>query len=90
MKFSQNTRAELDSLTLAFHTNLTALGMLSFFVGLFIFYQAMTLSFVQRQPLVGVLRQTGVSMWQLTLALVYELIFGSLLLGFVETCLGCS
>ncbi|WP_104398799.1 ABC transporter permease [Vibrio penaeicida] len=75
MKFSQNTRAELDSLTLAFHTNLTALGMLSFFVGLFIFYQAMTLSFVQRQPLVGVLRQTGVSMWQLTLALVYELIF---------------
>ncbi len=75
MKFSQNTRAELDSLTLAFHTNLTALGMLSFFVGLFIFYQAMSLSFIQRQPLVGMLRQNGVSIWQLIFALVYELTF---------------
>jgi len=74
MKLSQNTHAELDSLTLAFHTNLTAMGMLAFFVGLFIFYQAMSLSFVQRQPLVGILRQTGVSVWQLMLALLFELI----------------
>ncbi|SON48868.1 ABC transporter permease [Vibrio tapetis] len=74
MKLSQNTHAELDSLTLAFHTNLTAMGMLAFFVGLFIFYQAMSLSFIQRQPLVGILRQTGVSVYQLTAALLLELV----------------
>ncbi|USD64164.1 ABC transporter permease [Vibrio sp. SCSIO 43136] len=74
MKLSQNTHAELDSLTLAFHTNLAAMGMLAFFVGLFIFYQAMSLSFIQRQPLVGTLRQIGVSMPQLVIALLAELV----------------
>ncbi|PMK03043.1 ABC transporter permease [Vibrio sp. 10N.261.55.A7] len=70
---SRSSRTELESLTKAFHTNLTALGMLSFVVGLFIFYQAISLSFVQRQPLVGMLRQTGVSGWQLARALSLEL-----------------
>ncbi len=73
MKLSRNNRSELMSLTEAFHMNLTALGMLSFLVGLFIFYQAMSLSLVQRQPVVGVLRQAGVSGWQLAIALSLEL-----------------
>ncbi|MPW35646.1 ABC transporter permease [Vibrio sp. B1Z05] len=70
----KNTRAELVSLTEAFHLNLTAMGMLSFLIGLFIFYQAMSLSFIQRQTVVGVLRQIGVSGWQLMAALALELI----------------
>ncbi len=49
------------------------MSMLSFVVGLFIFYQAMSLSLAQRQPLVGSLRQVGVSGWQLTQALCLEL-----------------
>ncbi|OBT13476.1 ABC transporter permease [Vibrio sp. UCD-FRSSP16_10] len=69
----KNTRSELVSLTEAFHLNLTAMGMLSFLIGLFIFYQAMSLSFVQRQTVVGVLRQIGVSGWQLVAALMLEL-----------------
>lgn len=69
----RNTRVELGSLTKAFHMNLTAMGMLSFLVGLFIFYQAMSLSFIQRQPLVGILRLMGVSGWQLTKALLLEI-----------------
>ena len=48
--------------------------MLAFLVGLFIFYQAMSLSLTQRQPLVGILRQTGVSGSQLTVALGIELL----------------
>ncbi|MGF1756031.1 ABC transporter permease, partial [Vibrio makurazakiensis] len=72
---SRSSKAELESLTNAFHMNLSAMGMLSFVVGLFIFYQAMSLSFIQRQPLVGILRQTGVSGWQLAKALLFELIF---------------
>lgn len=69
----QNKQAELEPLTRAFHLNLLAMGMLAFVVGLFIFYQAMSLSFVQRQPLVGILRQIGVSGWQLTMALLVEI-----------------
>jgi putative ABC transport system permease protein len=73
MTLSRRSQAELESLTQAFHTNLSAMSMLSFVVGLFIFYQAMSLSFAQRQPLVGILRQVGVSGWQLTMALCIEL-----------------
>ncbi|AUI85843.1 ABC transporter permease [Vibrio azureus] len=75
MKLVRNGRTELESLTRAFHTNLTGLGMLSFLVGLFIFYQAMSLSFIQRQRLVGILRQNGVSGVQLAKALMFELTF---------------
>ncbi|NNN45109.1 MULTISPECIES: ABC transporter permease [unclassified Vibrio] len=74
MVLVRTSRSDLESLTQAFHMNLTALGMLSFLVGMFIFYQAMSLSLIQRQPLVGILRQTGVSGWQLAQALSIELI----------------
>ncbi len=50
------------------------MGMLAFLVGIFIFYQAMSLSMVQRQPLVGTLRQIGVNGWQLAKALLIELL----------------
>ncbi|MGR5529156.1 ABC transporter permease [Vibrio alfacsensis] len=73
MVLVRNSRSELESLTKAFHLNLTAMGMLSFLVGLFIFYQAMSLSFIQRQRLVGILRQAGVTGTQLTQALLLEL-----------------
>lgn len=73
MVLSRSSRAELESLTDAFHMNLNAMGMLAFLVGLFIFYQAMSLSLTQRQRLVGILRQTGVSGWQLAQALLIEL-----------------
>ncbi|MEZ8093566.1 ABC transporter permease [Photobacterium swingsii] len=69
----KNQSATLEPLTNAFHMNLLAMGMLSFVVGLFIFYQAMSLSLSQRQPLVGVLRQMGVSGFQLARALIVEI-----------------
>lgn len=74
MELSRSSRQELESLTQAFHINLNAMGMLAFLVGLFIFYQAMSLSLVQRQLIVGILRQTGVSGWQLMQALILELL----------------
>ncbi len=73
MVLSRSSRAELESLTEAFHLNLSAMGMLAFLVGLFIFYQAMSMTLTQRQPLVGNLRQMGVSGWQLAQALLLEL-----------------
>jgi putative ABC transport system permease protein len=74
MTLSRSSRTELESLTKAFHINLSAMGMLSFGVGLFIFYQAMSLSFIQRQTVVGTLRQMGASRWQLMQGLCVELL----------------
>lgn len=74
MTLKKSDQSELIALTQAFHLNLTALGMLSFLVGLFIFYQAMSLSLIQRQPIVGILRQAGVAGWQLIIALTIELV----------------
>ncbi len=73
MVLTRATRSELESLTQAFHMNLSAMGMVSFVVGLFIFYQAISLSFIQRQTTVGIMRQAGVSGWQLAQALTVEL-----------------
>ncbi len=72
LKLETHKKSGLSALTKAFHINLLAMGMLSFIVGLFIFYQAMSLSFVQRQPLVGTLRQIGVSTRELIMAMGIE------------------
>ncbi|MUJ36155.1 ABC transporter permease [Aliivibrio fischeri] len=74
LQLETHKESGLTALTNAFHTNLLAMGMLSFIVGLFIFYQAMSLSFVQRQPLVGTLRQIGVSTKELIMAMSLEVI----------------
>ncbi|MGB2080049.1 MAG: ABC transporter permease, partial [Vibrio sp.] len=71
---SRYTAMELTSLTNAFHLNLTALGMLAFMVGMFIFYQAMARSFAQRQHLVGSLRLLGVRRLKIAMCLGVELI----------------
>lgn len=71
---TRNSRAELEAITQAFHVNLKALGMLAFLVGLFIFYQAISLSMIQRQTLVGAMRQLGVSSLQLAKAMAIELV----------------
>ncbi|UJF20062.1 ABC transporter permease [Vibrio sp. SS-MA-C1-2] len=73
LKLTGNTNSQLAPLTHAFHLNLFAMGMLAFVVGLFIFYQAISLSLTQRQPLVGQLYQLGVSVKQLSFNLLAEL-----------------
>lgn len=69
----RNYRSELGALTQAFNMNLKAIGLLAFLVGLFIFSQAISLSFIQRQRLVGMLRQTGVARTDLSKAIIFEL-----------------
>lgn len=73
MMLVRNHRSNFGSFAKALHMNLTAMGMLAFLVGLFIFYQAISLSFVQRQPLVGMLRQAGVSGMDLARSIAIEL-----------------
>jgi putative ABC transport system permease protein len=76
-----NAETDLERLTDSFHLNLTAFGLLSFFVGLFIVNSAIGLAFEQRLPMLRTLRACGVSATALNATLVLELISLALLAG---------
>jgi len=81
-------RGDLDRLTDSFHLNLTAFGLLSFVVGLFIVYAAVGLAFEQRRPTFRTLRACGVSARMLATALVAELLVLAVLAGLVGVAVG--
>lgn len=54
-------RGSIEQMTSAFQLNLLALSVLALVVGLFLIYNTMTFSVVQRRPLFGRLRCLGVS-----------------------------
>ena len=78
-----DAETDLERLTDSFHLNLTAFGLLSFFVGLFIVNSAIGLAFEQRLPMLRTLRACGVSARQLNTVLVFELISLAILAGLV-------
>ena len=51
----------IEQMTRAFRINLTALSLLALIVGLFLIYNTVTFSVVQRRPLFGTLRSLGVT-----------------------------
>jgi putative ABC transport system permease protein len=75
--------SDLERLTDSFHLNLTAFGLLSFFVGLFIVNSAIGLAFEQRLPLLRTLRACGVSARQLNTMLIAELVTLALVAGVI-------
>ena len=75
--------SDLERLTDSFHLNLTAFGLLSFVVGLFIVNSAIGLAFEQRLPMLRTLRACGVSARMLNTVLVIELISLALIAGAV-------
>ncbi|UWQ22992.1 FtsX-like permease family protein [Jannaschia sp. W003] len=83
-----NGGGEIARLTDSFHLNLTAFGLLSFAVGLFIVHAAIGLAFEQRRPLLRTLRAIGLSARSLTLALALELVALTLLGGGLGVVLG--
>jgi putative ABC transport system permease protein len=54
-------RGTIEEMTAAFRLNLLALSLLALVVGLFLIYNTMTFSVVQRRPLFGTLRALGVT-----------------------------
>ncbi|NEW90241.1 ABC transporter permease, partial [Rhodopseudomonas sp. WA056] len=74
---------ELEQLTDSFHLNLTAFGLLSFLVGLFIVNSAIGLAFEQRRPMLRTLRACGASARQLNAVMVIELCLIALLAGLI-------
>jgi putative ABC transport system permease protein len=78
-----DAESDLERLTDSFHLNLTAFGLLSFFVGLFIVNSAIGLAFEQRRPMLRTLRACGVSARMLNLVMVIELVTIALVAGLV-------
>ena len=76
-----DAETDLERLTDSFHLNLTAFGLLSFFVGLFIVNSAVGLAFEQRLPMLRTLRSCGVSARMLNAVLVIEQVAFALVAG---------
>ena len=78
-----DAESDLERLTDSFHLNLTAFGLLSFVVGLFIVNSAIGLAFEQRLPMLRTLRACGVSARMLNAVLLVELVSLALVAGVV-------
>jgi len=82
-----NTRAKtMAQMTSAFQLNLTALSLLALVVGMFLIYNTMTFSILQRRSLLGALRTLGVTRKEIfSMVLIEALIIGAIgtLLGVV-------
>jgi putative ABC transport system permease protein len=68
----------VQQMTAAFRTNLTALSLLALVVGLFLIYNTMTFSVVQRRALFGTLRCLGVTRREVFLMVVIEAVVAGL------------
>jgi putative ABC transport system permease protein len=78
-----DAESDLERLTDSFHLNLTAFGLLSFVVGLFIVNSAIGLAFEQRLPMLRTLRACGVSARMLNAVLLVELVSLAMVAGVV-------
>lgn len=85
---AQETNGDIARLTDSFHLNLTAFGLLSFAVGLFIVYGAIGLAFEQRRTMFRTLRALGVSLRALITLLLAELLIFAALAGMIGVLLG--
>jgi putative ABC transport system permease protein len=83
-----SAESDLERLTDSFHLNLTAFGLLSFFVGLFIVNSAIGLAFEQRLPMFRTLRACGVSARQLNAVIILELVSVALVAGLAGMVVG--
>lgn len=79
---------DMTGLTDSFHLNLTAFGLLSFLVGLFIVYSAVGLALEARLPSLRTLRVCGVSRRRLVAFLMAETLLIALLAGKLGVMLG--
>ncbi len=80
----EDSSGALDQMTEAFEINLQALSLLAVVVGVFLIYNTVTFSVVQRRPMIGILRSLGATKRQ-----IFALIIGeAFVLGVIGTVLG--
>ena len=80
--------SDVGRLTDSFHLNLTAFGLLSFAVGIFIVHGAIGLAFEQRRSMVRTLRALGMPLRALIALMAAELLVLALIGGIVGVSLG--
>jgi putative ABC transport system permease protein len=88
LTLNSQTQSDVSRLTDSFHLNLTAFGLLSFAVGIFIVYGAIGLAFEQRRPVFRTLRALGLSLRSLITLLALELTTFALVAGTIGIALG--
>ncbi|RMG70314.1 MAG: ABC transporter permease [Chloroflexi bacterium] len=74
----------LAQMTEAFELNLQALSLLALVVGVFLIYNTVTFSVVQRRPVIGILRAIGATKQQIMILILSE----AVILSLVGTALG--
>lgn len=80
----QAADSTLGQMTAAFELNLQALSLLALVVGVFLIYNTVTFSVVQRRPVIGTMRALGATRSQ-----IFALILGeAFMMGLVGTVLG--
>lgn len=84
----QGQDTDAARLTDSFHLNLTAFGLLSFAVGLFIVHGAIGLAFEQRRPMMRTLRALGAPLGHLIALIAAELALLALLAGAIGVAMG--
>ncbi len=85
---SNNPTNDLEELTKSFHLNLTAFGLLSYLVGLFIVHSTVGLAFEQRKGIMRTFRCIGISTNQIMICMVLEIIIIALVSSIMGIFLG--
>ncbi len=80
----QQRAQSTTEMTKSFEINLTALSLLALVVGMFLIYNTMTFSVVQRRGLLGILRCIGVSQREVAILMLVE----GVVIGVVGTAVG--
>lgn len=88
MRIAAQSSSDVGQLTDSFHLNLTAFGLLSFAVGIFIVHGTIGLVFEQRRGMVRTLRTLGVPLRRLMALMAAELLALSLVAGMIGVVLG--
>ena len=79
---------DISKLTDSFHLNLSAFGLLSFAVGLFIVHSTIGLAFEQRRAMMRSMRSMGVSLRTLIIIVAIEMIILAIIGGIMGIVLG--
>ncbi|MEM1374381.1 MAG: ABC transporter permease [Pseudomonadota bacterium] len=85
---TEESAGDIANLTRSFHLNLTAFGLLSFAVGLFIVHAAIGLAFEQRRAMFRTLRALGLPARSLVALLAGETVLFALIAGGLGIALG--
>lgn len=83
---TQESGSALQQMTEAFEINLQALSLLAVVVGIFLIYNTVNFSVVQRRPMIGILRSLGATKRQIFGVIVGE----AFVLGLIGTVLGMA